>query len=82
MVEPGIEPETSGSVAKPIYMEVCYWALLFMPLVILQYLYSLQIKGDTPFQTHYFFPGSAGNRTRASGSVAKTLTSPVNNNII
>jgi hypothetical protein len=26
-------------------MEVCYWALLFMPLVILQYLYSLQIKG-------------------------------------
>jgi hypothetical protein len=31
---------------KPIYMEVCYWALLFMPLVILQYLYSLQIEGD------------------------------------
>jgi hypothetical protein len=27
-------------------MEVCYWALLFMPLVILLYLYSLQIKGD------------------------------------
>jgi hypothetical protein len=26
----------------------------------------------TPFQTHYFFfPGSTGNRTRASGSVAK-----------
>jgi hypothetical protein len=26
----------------------------------------------TPFQTHYaFFSGSAGNRTRASGSVAK-----------
>jgi hypothetical protein len=32
---------------KPIYMEVCYWALLFMPLVILQYLYSLQIKGES-----------------------------------
>jgi hypothetical protein len=32
---------------KPIYMEVCYWALLFMPLVILQYLYSLQIKGGS-----------------------------------
>jgi hypothetical protein len=28
-------------------MEVCYWALLFMPLVILLYLYSLQIKGDS-----------------------------------
>jgi hypothetical protein len=27
-------------------MEVCYWALLFMLLVILQYLYSLQMKGD------------------------------------
>jgi hypothetical protein len=26
-------------------MEVCYWALLFMPIVILLYLYSLQIKG-------------------------------------
>jgi hypothetical protein len=26
---------------------VCYWALLFMPLVTLQYLYSLQIKGDS-----------------------------------
>jgi hypothetical protein len=25
----------------------------------------------TPFQTHYFFSGSAGNRTRASGSVDK-----------
>jgi hypothetical protein len=25
----------------------------------------------TPFQTNYFFPGSAGKRTRASGSVAK-----------
>jgi hypothetical protein len=25
----------------------------------------------TPFQTHYFFSGSAGNRTRASESVAK-----------
>jgi hypothetical protein len=25
----------------------------------------------TLFQTHYFFSGSAGNRTRASGSVAK-----------
>jgi hypothetical protein len=25
----------------------------------------------TPFQTHYIFFGSAGNRTRASGSVAK-----------
>jgi hypothetical protein len=25
----------------------------------------------TPFQTHYLFSGSAGNRTRASGSVAK-----------
>jgi hypothetical protein len=25
----------------------------------------------TPFQTHYFSSGSAGNRTRASGSVAK-----------
>jgi hypothetical protein len=25
----------------------------------------------TPSQTHYFFSGSAGNRTRASGSVAK-----------
>jgi hypothetical protein len=27
----------------------------------------------TPFQTHYmfFFSGSAGNRTRASGAVAK-----------
>jgi hypothetical protein len=24
-----------------------------------------------PFQTHYFFSGSTGNRTRASGSVAK-----------
>jgi hypothetical protein len=30
---------------KPIDMEVCYWALLFTPLVILLYLYSLQIKG-------------------------------------
>jgi hypothetical protein len=28
-------------------MEVCYWALFFMPLLILQYLYSLQIKGDS-----------------------------------
>jgi hypothetical protein len=28
-------------------MEVCYWALLYMPLVILLYLYSLQIKGDS-----------------------------------
>jgi hypothetical protein len=28
-------------------MEVCYWALLFMPLVIVLYLYSLQIKGDS-----------------------------------
>jgi hypothetical protein len=26
---------------------------------------------SNPFQTHYFFSGSAGNRTRASGSVAK-----------
>jgi hypothetical protein len=25
----------------------------------------------TPFQTHYFFSGSAGNRIRASGSVVK-----------
>jgi hypothetical protein len=25
----------------------------------------------TPFQTHYFFFGSGGNRTQASGSVAK-----------
>jgi hypothetical protein len=25
----------------------------------------------TPFQTHYLFSGSARNRTRASGSVAK-----------
>jgi hypothetical protein len=25
----------------------------------------------TPFQTHYVFSGSAGNRTRASGSVTK-----------
>jgi hypothetical protein len=25
----------------------------------------------TPFETHYFFFGSGGNRTRASGSVAK-----------
>jgi hypothetical protein len=25
----------------------------------------------TPFQTHYFFFGSAGNRTRTSGSAAK-----------
>jgi hypothetical protein len=25
----------------------------------------------TPFQTHYFFSSSAGNRTRVSGSVAK-----------
>jgi hypothetical protein len=32
---------------KPIHMEVCYWALLFMPLIILLYLYSLQIKGDS-----------------------------------
>jgi hypothetical protein len=32
---------------KPIYVEVCYWVLLFMSLVILQYLYSLQIKGDS-----------------------------------
>jgi hypothetical protein len=31
---------------KRIYMEVRYWALLFMPLVILQHLYSLQIKGE------------------------------------
>jgi hypothetical protein len=30
--------------------------------------------GWTPFQTHYFFlSGSAGNRTRASGSVAKNF---------
>jgi hypothetical protein len=29
-----------------LYMEVCYWAL-FTPLVILQYLYSLQIKRDS-----------------------------------
>jgi hypothetical protein len=27
----------------------------------------------TPFQTHYFFSGSAGNRTRASESVAQTV---------
>jgi hypothetical protein len=32
---------------KTIDMEVCYWALLFIPLVILLYLYSLQIKGDS-----------------------------------
>jgi hypothetical protein len=25
----------------------------------------------TPFQTHYIFSGSAGNRTRTSGTVAK-----------
>jgi hypothetical protein len=35
-------------------MEVCYWALLFLPLVILQYLYSLQIKGDS--QKKNLFP--------------------------
>jgi hypothetical protein len=28
-------------------MEVCYWTLILMPLEILQYLYSLQIKGDS-----------------------------------
>jgi hypothetical protein len=39
-------PLQNESGLKPIYMEVCYWALLFMPPVILQYLYSLQIKGD------------------------------------
>jgi hypothetical protein len=33
-------------------MEVCYWALLFMPLVILLYLYSLQIKGDSNKQKY------------------------------
>jgi hypothetical protein len=40
---PSIPTDTRG--LKPIYMEVSYWALLFMPLVILQYLYRLQKKG-------------------------------------
>jgi hypothetical protein len=32
---------------KPIDMEVCYWALLFMPLVILLYLYLANKRGFT-----------------------------------
>jgi hypothetical protein len=39
----------------------------------IKYLLSCTHEAEwTPFQTHYFFfPGSAGNRTRASGSVAE-----------
>jgi hypothetical protein len=39
----------------------------------IQYLLSCTHEAEwTPFQTHYFFSScSAGNRTRASGSVAK-----------
>jgi hypothetical protein len=38
----------------------------------IKYLLSCTHEAEwTPFQTHYFFSGSAGNRTRASGSVAK-----------
>jgi hypothetical protein len=29
---------------KPIYMEVCYWALLFMPLVILHHLLNVSVQ--------------------------------------
>jgi hypothetical protein len=38
----------------------------------IKYLLSCTHEAEwTPFQTHYFFSGSAGNRTQASGSVAK-----------
>jgi hypothetical protein len=39
----------------------------------IKYLLSCTHEAEwTPFQTHYlFFSGSAGNRTRASGPVAK-----------
>jgi hypothetical protein len=29
---------------KPIYMEVCYWALIFMPLVILHHLLNVFVQ--------------------------------------
>jgi hypothetical protein len=29
---------------KPIDMEVCYWALLFMPLVILHHLLNVSVQ--------------------------------------
>jgi hypothetical protein len=42
----------------------CYFSI--------KYLLSCTHEAEwTPFQTHYFFFGSAGNRTRAFGSVAK-----------
>jgi hypothetical protein len=44
-------------------MEVCYWALLFMPLVILLYLYSLQLKGDSNKKQNKKISRSAENIT-------------------
>jgi hypothetical protein len=42
------------------------------PLLFYQVAPQLYSRAEwTPFQTHYFFSGSAGNRTRTSGSVAK-----------
>jgi hypothetical protein len=43
------------------------------PYFSIKYLLSCTHEAEwTPFQTHYFlFSGSAGNQTRASGSVAK-----------
>jgi hypothetical protein len=40
--------------------------------ISIKYLLSCTHKAEwTPFQTHYFFSGNAGNRNRASGSVAR-----------
>jgi hypothetical protein len=36
-------PAGTGSL-EPIDMEVCYWALLFMPLVILRHLLNVSVQ--------------------------------------
>jgi hypothetical protein len=43
---------------KPIDMEVCYWALLFMPLVILHHLLNLsvQLANKRRFKQKKIFP--------------------------
>jgi hypothetical protein len=37
-------PVQNESSLKPIYMEVCYWALLFMPLVTLHHLLNVFVQ--------------------------------------
>jgi hypothetical protein len=46
------------------FLDSCYFSI--------KYLLSCTHEAvRTPFQTHYLFFGSAGNRSRASGSVSK-----------